>query len=157
MTTSFKGKKIKKQTSRNVSITADYIDKGLSQRDIAKRHGLSQQHVSRILNSDDLKECRDRSVARQFKLLDLADEVVERHLNDKSPAGKSLDAAKLVHKNTGITPSHTQNVHIDKIVQQNLQINESTEIDGLQEFMKWRFSEDNAMIDVEPAGGKDAD
>ncbi|KKL91111.1 hypothetical protein LCGC14_1897970 [marine sediment metagenome] len=147
------------KTGRNLSITDDYYNHGLTQREIAAKYDMSQQQISNILNDDgkELKEFRDKSIKRQFELLDLADEVVKRHLKDKSPMGKSLDAAKLVHKNTGITPSHTQ-VNIGKLVGQDNR-SQTVEIQGLQEFMAFKYRDVGAdkVIDVTPDEDKEAD
>ena len=134
---------------RNVSIAQDRVA-GLSQTDIAKKHGISQMQVSRILSSDEAKAIIQTGIQEQICMIPEANEVVRSSMSDPDDGKLRLDAAKTVLKNTGITPSHTA-ISIDKLLIDN-RSQEKTLIDGLQEFMayKYRDEDDKKVIDVTP-------
>ncbi len=129
--------------SRNSSIANEYLS-GDKQQTIADRHNMSPSNVSRILSSDQVKDIIQAGIQEQIDMIPEANEVVKSSMRSPKDGKLRLDAAKTVLRNTGISPTHARNIHIDKMVQQNTQINEAAEIEGLQEFMKWRFSQDNA-------------
>ena len=95
---------------------------GLDQHTIAKKVGLTQQRVSQILNNEpEIKKVLEDGQKAQVLLIPLA---VQKHteLLDSEDEKIALEAAKLIYKNTGITPSHAQSVYIQNLTvsQQNI-------------------------------------
>lgn len=135
---------------RNVSIAQDRLG-GLSQTKIAKKHGISQMQVSRILSSDEAKAIIQSGIREQINMIPEANEVVRSSMSDPDDGKLRLEAAKTVFKNTGITPSHTA-ISIDKILMVSNQGQEQTQIKELQKYMAWKYSDANPdnVIDVTP-------
>lgn len=137
-----------RQTVRNVYITQKALG-GTSQVDIAEDVDLSQAHVSRILSSDEAKAMIQTGIQAQIDMIPQANTVVKASMENKDDGKLRLDAAKVVMKNTGITPSHAQ-INIGKMFQDNR--TQIAEIDGIKEFIAWKLSADNPAnaIDVTP-------
>ncbi len=128
------------KTKRNELIANEALS-GKSQREIAGHYKISRSQVSRILSRDEIKEILRKGAADQVQLVPKATQVLEDCLSDDDPKIR-LSSAVTVFKNTGLSPTHGPNIHIDKLIQQDNR-QQSVEIAGLQEFMAWRFSPDN--------------
>ncbi len=143
---------------RNVDIGQKALS-GMSQAKIAKDVGLTETHVSRILQKDEIQTIIEQGAADMIDLVPDAVDVHKRCL--KMIKGKDKDpkiaqsSATTVLKTTGIIPSHTQ-ININKLFNQD-NSTKVTQIAGIQEFMAWKFSPDNPAnaIDVTPDEGKD--
>ena len=121
----------------------------MPQTALAAKHNVSQSQISRILSQDEMQAIVHQGITDQVSMIPSANEVIQECINgdDKKMA---LDASKVVFKNTGITPSHTQ-ININKMFNQDNRT-QAVQIDGLQEFMafKYRDEDDDKVIDVTP-------
>ena len=99
----------------------DLAFKGYDQIKIAKEVGLQQSQVSKILRQDDTLKSVIKN-ATQYNIERLPDTVIEHDKLCLSEDEKiRLQAIKLRYDITGISPSHTQNVYINNLYQDNRQ------------------------------------
>lgn len=94
---------------RNAAIQAKAIQ-GQSGQEIAKEMGLSYQHVSKILNSAEMKAKVKEIDARLAALVDDAIETVRIAVTDRGDLGTAYRAARDVLKNFG---SMKDNVNVN--------------------------------------------
>jgi len=92
---------------------------GMSYRDIAKHTGTDKSLVARRLNTDTAKRIINKAAAFNVALLPKANHKLNKLLSNDGDPKIQLDAIKLVYKNTGITPSHTQSIFIANIYNDN--------------------------------------
>ncbi len=114
---------------------------GKSQKEISQHHDISRSQVSRVLARDEIREILSKGAADQVRLVPKATEVLEGCLSDDDPKIR-LSSATTVFKNTGLAPAHSTTFHIKQLIQDN-RTQTHTEIEGIQEFMAWKFSPDN--------------
>lgn len=87
---------------------------GKSYRDIAQRFGLSHVAIHKKLKTPLAKKILESAHAHQLRLLPLANKILTALLVDTDPKIR-LEAVKLVHKNTGITPAQATPFFIQQI------------------------------------------
>ena len=92
---------------------------GMDYRSIAEETGASIATISRRMNTDRAKKIIEKASRFQVALLPKANHKLSKLLNKDDDPKIQLDAIKLVHKNTGITPSHTQSIFIANIYNDN--------------------------------------
>lgn len=103
-------------TERNLNMAVMLIA-GKNQTDIAKEFGLSQQAVSKALRSDEsVKYLIDTSTRMLATMLPKVTANYDRLLSSADD-NIVLKANQDILKNTGITPSHTQSITINNIMQ----------------------------------------
>ncbi len=137
------------KTKRNKLIANEALA-GKSQKEIAEHHDISRSQVSRILDRDEIKEILNKGMTDQVRLVPKATEVLEGCLSDDDPKIR-LSSAGTVFKNTGLAPTHGPNIHIDKLIQQDNRT-QSVQIDGLQEFMAYKYRDVGADDPIRVTG-----
>jgi len=100
--------------ARNEEIIALYLE-GLPQDEIASQVGLTQGRISQILNQDVHREILEQGQRDQIRLLPKANKRLASLL-DSEDEKVALGAVQTVHRNTGITPAHTQSVFINNLL-----------------------------------------
>jgi len=92
--------------------------KGLPQRDIAKNVGINQSQVSVILSDDDAKAKLQAIIYKHIQATDSIQDVLISKAQDPDNSD-NIKAITEHNKIIGISGSHTQNIHIEKLYQQN--------------------------------------
>ncbi|KKN32533.1 hypothetical protein LCGC14_0812980 [marine sediment metagenome] len=135
---------------RNETIAQERIA-GLSFSVIATKHHLSKSAIAHVLGKDHIKEAVQDGILSQIDLIPQANTVVEDCLKSDDEKIK-LDASKVIFKNVGITPSHTQ-ININAMFKSDNRT-QNVQIQGLQEFMAFKYRDVGAdkVIDVTPEG-----
>lgn len=106
------------QTDRNLQIAALHMQ-GMPQDKIAKKFKLTQGRISQVLKTDEcVKYFIDAGTRTLASMIPKVTRNYDRML-DSEDDSVALRANQDVLKNTGITPSHTQNITINNIMQTN--------------------------------------
>lgn len=110
-----KGKRDSKKrlASRNLSMAAMWLE-GKAQREIAKVVNMSQQQVSNVLSSQELKPYIDKAIEHNVLGLEEAYKAHDELIRCEDRKIR-LSAVELRYKIGGITPTHTQHPVIQAV------------------------------------------
>jgi len=93
---------------------------GMEQNEIAQKYGLTQGRISQILAEDDsVKYLISTATRAQARMLGKVIRNYDKFLDDTDDKQIQLKASQDVMRNVGITPSHTQSITINNIMQTN--------------------------------------
>ena len=129
---------------RDVTIGKDRLEKGLTYRELAEKHGVSLMTISRALNNDEIKDIIEEGTKQALSLIPKAMDNYREFLSDEDKKIR-LAATQDISKISGITPSHNTNNMI-------VQINTGNRPDLAPEVIKLlqiHNDQDDDIIDVD--------
>jgi hypothetical protein len=140
---------------QQVTIAQDRLA-GATYREIAANHGISHQHVGRILNREEIKDILTTGMQAQITLIPKAIDNYQVLLQSPDEAIK-LKASQDILKNTGLAPTNAPITMINNIL--NVNANETPEV--IKQLLSAVTHSDNGsrslltsdeVIDVTPEG-----
>jgi len=129
---------------RNVSIANDRLA-GKTYVELSNKYGISQAHISRILNDDEIKDVIETGTRQLVSRIPLAIDNYDRILNDKEHSDH-YKASKDCLQTVGILASHTSSTNITNIL--NVQSGPTeAQAAGIRELLAIKRERDLALLE----------